>query len=215
MTNIVLIGASGHAAVIIDIIEKQAAFKLIGLIDAQKPLTESVLNYPILGREQDIPNIANAGIIAIGDNWTRAAVAAKIKAIAPDFQFVTAIHPSATIAKSATLGDGTVVMAGAAINSRARTGEHCIVNTHAVLEHDSELANYACLLPGAITGGNVSIGEYSAICMGARIIHGVKIGEHSVIGASATVLKDIPANVVAHGTPARVIRQRPQGERYL
>jgi maltose O-acetyltransferase len=41
---------------------------------------------------------------------------------------------------------------------------------------------------------------------GAIIIPGTKIGAHSIIGAGAVVLRDIPANVVAVGNPARVIR---------
>ncbi|XVV16224.1 sugar O-acetyltransferase [Actinoplanes sp. CA-131856] len=49
-------------------------------------------------------------------------------------------------------------------------------------------------------GDNVWIGGMAVICPG------VTIGENSVIGAGAVVTKDIPADVVAVGNPARVIR---------
>jgi acetyltransferase-like isoleucine patch superfamily enzyme len=59
------------------------------------------------------------------------------------------------------------------------------------------------------------MGEFSALSLRAAVIHGRAIGVHTVIGAGATVVKDIPDYVVAYGTPARVVRPRRAGERYL
>ena len=220
MKRIVLIGASGHAAVIIDAIEKRNKYQIAGLVDAAGAIGATVLSYPILGCEEDLPSLLEshgieAALVAIGDNWTRCQVVTRIKALLPDLSFATVIHPAAAVASSAEIGAGTVVMAGSVINSRSRVGNFCIVNSGAVLEHDSELADFACLLPRAATGGDVSIGTHTAICMGANIMHGVSIGEHSVVGAGSTVLSDIPARVVAYGTPAKVIRFRTPGQKYL
>lgn len=220
MKNIIVVGASGHAKVILDIVEKQKKYSVVGLLDKEKPVGEKFFGYPVLGKEEDLPGLVKekslgAGIIAIGDNWTRHLVVRKILDLAPDFEFVSAIHPSAQIAKGVTIGNGTVVMANAAINSDSKVGDFCIVNTSASLDHDSLMEDYSSLAPNAVTGGNVRIGKFSTICIGATISHERSIGEHSVIGAGALVLADIPAYSVFHGVPAGFRRKREKGERYL
>lgn len=117
MDKILLIGASEHAKVVMDIIEKEGRYEILGLIDTYKPVGGDVFGYKILGAEDDLVDLFKSGevaggIITIGDNWTRHRVAEKIKSFAPDFNFVTAIHPSASIARGVTIGAGTVLMAG-------------------------------------------------------------------------------------------------------
>lgn len=53
----------------------------------------------------------------------------------------------------------------------------------------------------------ITIGDNVWLGGGVTVLPGVSIGDNSVIGASAVVTKDIPANVVAVGNPARVIRE--------
>jgi acetyltransferase-like isoleucine patch superfamily enzyme len=106
-------------------------------------------------------------------------------------------------------------MAGAIINPNSTIGEHCIVNTASSIDHDSILERFSSVAPGVITGGNVRVGEFSALSLRAAVIHGCSIGPHTIVGAGATVLKDIPAFAVAYGTPARVVRTRAAGEKYL
>jgi len=218
--KVFVIGASGHAKVVIDIIEKQGVFRIAGLIDRFKPKGESVFRYPILGAESDLPDLMPAldavgGVVAIGDNWLRSEAVARIKQVMPGFRFVSAVHPSAQIGRGVSIGAGTVVMAGVVINADTVIGEHCIVNTHASLDHDNWIGDFVTIAPHAATGGNVQIQNYSVLSLGAKIVHGIHIGEHTVIGAGATVLDDLPGYVVAFGTPARVQRPRQAGERYL
>jgi sugar O-acyltransferase (sialic acid O-acetyltransferase NeuD family) len=218
MKDVVVVGASGHAEVVIDILERQGVYRIAGLID--RSVKGQLMGYEILGTEADLPAIAGereiaGGIVAIGDNWIRHRVVNALNALLPGFAFVTAVHPSAQIGRNATVGRGSVVMAGAVINPNARVGEFCVVNTSASLDHDSVMGNFSGLLPNASTGGKVLIGAFAAVCQGANVIHGVEIGEHTVIGAGATVLDNMPPRVVAYGTPARVVRSREPGEPYL
>jgi acetyltransferase-like isoleucine patch superfamily enzyme len=74
---------------------------------------------------------------------------------------------------------------------------------------------FSSLAPGAITGGNCRIGGYSAISIGAVLRHGTTVGEHSIVGAGATVLEDVEPYSVAYGTPAKKVRDRVPGTRYL
>lgn len=221
MKNIIVIGSSGHGKVVIDVIEKENKYIITGLFDDKYETTGSTFfGYEILGKTYSIPDFIHknniyGGIIAIGDNWTRYMVFQKIKALIPDFNFIRTIHPSASIGRNVITGDGTVIMAGSIINSDSKIGEHSIINTGASIDHDNIIGNFASIAPGVTTGGNVNIDSYSAISLGVNIIHGINIGKHTVIGAGSTVLKDIPSYTVAYGTPAKVIRRRKEGDRYL
>ncbi|WP_281252432.1 acetyltransferase [Sporomusa malonica] len=212
-------GSGGHAKVVIDIIEKQTKFNIVGLIDGFRTAGIDVFGYKILGDElvlesSEYQNITH-GIVAIGDNWVRNQVVNKVTQIKPDFKFIKAIHPSATIAKGVIIGEGTVVMAGSIINSDTKIGKHCIINTNSSLDHDNSLGNYVNISPGAVTGGNVIIDDFSTVSLGAKVIHKIIIGAHSLIGAGAVVVKNIESQSVWYGVPAKFIRKRNIGERYL
>lgn len=220
MARIFLVGCSGHAAVVLDIIEKQGVDSVAGIIDSFVKPGAEMLGLPVFGTEQDLPRLAiehrvSAGIVAIGDNFTRHAVVGKIRSVSPDFTFVSAIHPSAQIARGVNIGPGTVIMAGVVVNPNSHIGEHCILNTNSSIDHDNILGRFSSVAPGATTGGNVHLGEFSVLSLRAGVIHGCSIGAHTVVGAGATVLRDLPAFSVAYGTPARVVRSRHSGERYL
>ncbi|NGM85586.1 acetyltransferase [Paenibacillus sp. 7124] len=216
--NIVVFGAGGHAKAVIDTVERQGQYRIVGLLDSHKAAGSAVYGYRILGSEQylaDHREEIDGVIVAIGDNWVRAGIVARITSLCPDVPFVTTVHPGAWIARGAVLGQGTVVMAGAVVNSDTVIGEHGVLYPKASVDHDSRTGDYVTLAPGATTGGNVTIGDYSVLSLGANVIHSVRIGEHTVIGAGATVLADIGGYAVAYGTPAAVVRSRAAGERYL
>ncbi|MFH4965327.1 acetyltransferase [Gaetbulibacter sp. M235] len=218
--NIVVIGASGHAKVVIDILERENKYNIIGLIDSYKPKGMSIFQYKILGTENDLPDLIknfnfNAGIIAIGDNWIRKLVHDKITQLVPDFKYISAIHPSAIIGKNVTIGQGTVIMPGVIVNIDSKIGNFCILNTKASLDHDGDIKKFSSLAPNATVGGNVTIGSFSAICLGANIIQDITIGKHSIIGAGALVNRDVEDYKMVYGIPAKVIRTINEGEKYL
>jgi sugar O-acyltransferase (sialic acid O-acetyltransferase NeuD family) len=220
LENIVLLGSSGHAKVIIDIVEKEGRYKVAGLLDSLRSVGEETLGYPVIGRETDLPQLIathqlSGILIAIGDNHVRAQAAARVAELCPGLPLVSAVHPAAAIGKGTAIGAGTVVMAGAVVNPCCRVGRLCIVNTRASLDHDSAMADFSSLAPGAGTGGNCRIGSYSAVGIGAVLSHGVTIGEHCVVGGGSLVLRDIDPFCVAYGVPARKIRDRKEGDRYL
>lgn len=217
MDKIVIIGAGGHAKVIADIIEQSKQFYIAGMIDTFLEVGTKCGKYEVIGDESLLATREDLskGIVAIGDNWIRRTVRNRIAELTPDFKFITAVHPKSIIADDVELGDGTVVMAGAIINPGTKIGEHCIINTGAILDHDNQIDDYCAILPGATIGGEVSIGEGSVVAIGATIIHGITIGKHTVVGAGATVVNDTDSNIVAIGTPARKVKQREAGDRYL
>ncbi|CAN0599228.1 unnamed protein product, partial [Ectocarpus sp. 12 AP-2014] len=61
----------------------------------------------------------------------------------------------------------------------------------------------------------LKLGRFSAISLGVNVINGIEIGQHTVIGAGALVVDHFGDNVMAYGSPARIIRKRSVGEPYL
>ena len=220
MNKILIIGASGHAKVVIDIIEKEGKYEIFGLIDSFKKKGNIILGYEILGTENNIPSILKndniyGGIIAIGDNWSRKNLYLQIKNIDKHFNFISTIHPNTSIGKNVTIGSGTVLMPGSIITSNCIVDDFCIINTAATLGHDSVMSAFSSLAPGVHVGGNCNIGECTAISMGTSIIENISIGEHSVIGASSLVINNINSYKTVYGIPAKEIRTRIEGEKYL
>ena len=219
MKKILVLGAGGHAKVVVDLARK-AAFDVVGILDDFRQLGTDFCGAKILGKFSDLPDVCkqkkvSSGVIAIGDNHARSLVAQQILTFMPSFSFVSLIHPSATIGSDVSVGVGSVVMAGVVINPATQIGKHVILNTKSSVDHDGIIGDFASLAPGATLGGTVSVGSYSAVGLGANVIHGVSIGAHTVIGAGSLINKAIPELVVAYGVPARVVRSRKAGEKYL
>ena len=217
---ILIFGSSGHTRVVIDIVEKKSQHNIYGLIDVDKNSEKELMGYKIVGTEKDLKELISkqnisGGIIGIGDNWLRKTVRDKILDNFPDFNFLSCIHPKALIANDVQIGKGTVIMPGAIVNSGSVVHEHCILNTKCSIDHDSEMGEFSSLAPGATVGGSVKIGSYSAISLGANVLQNVVIGEHSVIGAGSLVNKNIGDLSVNYGIPARFIRTRNIGDKYL
>lgn len=216
MKKLVILGSGGHAKVVVDIVELAGEYDILGLLDDYKPAGSAVCGYPVLGSLELLRDLsADAAVAAIGDNAVRERIVQRASAFAPGLTFATVVHPRAVIARSAALGEGTVVMAGAVVNADTVIGRHCIINTNASVDHDVVLGEYVSVAPRAATGGGVRIGSHASIGIGATLIHGIAIGEHTVIGAGSTVVGSIESYSVAYGTPARRIRRREAGERYL
>lgn len=220
MKNLVIFGGGLHANVCIDIFEKSGEYSIVGIIDSKAEIGTTLHGYPVIGRQENIVeliashNIA-AGFITVGDNYNRKLLRDIIISLVPDFEFVNAIHPSVIIGRNVKLGVGIALLAKVAVGSSAEIEDFCILNTGAQLDHNCFMGEFSHLSGGSITGGKVRIGKFSAITLGVVIIDRVSIGENTVVGSGSVVMHDLPDNVLAYGTPARVIRSREPGEKFL
>jgi len=190
-----LIGASGHAKVIMDILKSQG-IEVDALYDENENIT-GLLGKPVLHHK----NFATPLIISIGNNKIRKQLAERL-----NMEYGTAIHSSAIISPFAAIGEGTVVMQGTIIQSCATISKHCIINTGATVDHDCELQDYVHISPNSTLCGNVFVGEGTHIGAGSVILPGVKIGKWCVIGAGSVVAKDIPDYVLAVGNRCKIIK---------
>lgn len=219
MNGVLIFGASGHGKVVCDI-ARASGVSVLGFIDRALPKGKIVCGFQVLGGNEDLAEIVQNtgcthGVVAIGDNWLRAQVAHEVLLVLPHFEFRSLVHPQAVLGSDVSMGQGNVIMAGAIVNPSTQIGNHCIINTHASVDHDCALEDFVSIAPGATLGGSVKVGSYSAVGLGANVIHGRSIGTQTVVGAGSLVLHGLGDGLVAYGSPAKIIRKRVPGERYL
>lgn len=190
-----LYGASGHAKVIIDLLEAEG-IAIDALYDDHAASSE-LFGYPILRPER----VEGPLIVSIGDNAVRKRIAERLTCT-----FGTAIHPSAIVSPRASIGEGTVVMQGAVVQSDARIGRHCIINTGATVDHDCVVGDFAHISPNASLCGNVHVGEGTQIGAGSVVVPGIRIGCRTLVCAGSVVTRDLPDDCIAAGNRCKIIK---------
>jgi sugar O-acyltransferase (sialic acid O-acetyltransferase NeuD family) len=205
--TIYVFGAGGHGKVVADAALSNG-LTLSGFLDDDPSRAgHEVLGRKVHGGFETLRRLVGEGPVAIllgvGSNPARRSVASRCQEAGATL--LTIVHRTASIAPSAVLGAGTVVMAGAAVNPDARLGEGVIVNTGAVIEHDCDVGAYAHLSPNAAIGGGVRLGELVSLGLCACVLPGITVGAATVVGAGAVVTRPLPPDAVAVGVPARVI----------
>lgn len=220
MKNIVIIGCGDSAPLAIEIIQEQQQFNIVGFIDCKEPIGKVIFDYKIIGRDEDIGELTqkhciDGAIIAIGDSWTRYKVASRLKELSPELTFFNLIHSSCIISKDAVLGEGILALPGCIIESGCKIGDHCYLGLRATLGHNGNFGDFVTILGGSLTGGYTDIGDLSTLTLHVTAFDRVKIGRNTVVGASSLVTRSLPDNVLAYGSPAKIIRTREDRDQIL
>lgn len=179
MKKVVILGASGHARVIADIVTA-CGDEVVAFLDD---------NTSIEGVSGSISEYANFKDCEFVIGIANAEIREKISSL--PVKWYSTIHPSAVISPKAIIDAGTVIMPNAVVNSGAVIGKHCIINTCAVIEHDDRLDDYVHVSVGAKVGGTVYIGKSTWIGIGATVSNNIIICAQCLIGAGAVVVEDI------------------------
>jgi sugar O-acyltransferase (sialic acid O-acetyltransferase NeuD family) len=130
-----------------------------------------------------------------------------IQTIGPSInRFVNVIHNGLDISKTSKLGRGVLINSKVSIAAHTTIGDFVSINRHVSIGHHTTIGDYCSINPGSNIAGNVTIGEGTTIGMGVNIIDGIKIGKNTIIGAGSLVTRDIPDNVVAYGSPCKIIK---------
>jgi len=205
--GVLLMGASGHAKVIADVMLASGRFSVAGVADADPAKVGRVIGgKPVMLDSDDALRSARQSgvifaIIAIGDNAIRLRLGSRLRLL--DFRMATIIDPSCRVSPSAKIGQGTVVLPGCVINADTSIGDECIVNTSASIDHDCSIGDGVHIAPGSHVCGGVTVGRGTFIGAGTVIIPGCHIGEDVVIGAGSTVVADIADGARVAGSPCR------------
>ncbi|QQR59924.1 MAG: acetyltransferase [Candidatus Melainabacteria bacterium] len=194
---VVIFGAGGHAKVVKDVLEL-SNWRIVAYVDTFTEV-EELEGIPVYS---DTSKLApQKFIVAIGNNTVRQKCFLSLTQLG--WQPITAIHPSAIIAKTATIGSGTVVMPGCIVNSDSRIGQNCIINSKALIEHDCVIGDHVHIAPGATLGGSCEVGIGCLVGIGATLLPQKMMKERSILGAGAVLIKNLEADKVAYGIPAK------------
>lgn len=155
----VILGAGGHAKVVIDILRLAGQVDIAGILSAgTSGKSGRLLGIPIVGDDDELPALSAAGVThfvvgfsGIGPGPGRQA--AHARALTAGLKPLTVIHPAAVVSPHADLGEGVQVFPGAVVNAGAKLDEGVIVNTGAIVEHDCEIGTFAHVASGARLSG--------------------------------------------------------------
>ena len=191
MEEIILIGGGGHCKSIIDVIEQENRFKIAGIIDQPELLGRKVLNYEVIGSDDDLESLAQQfkyAFITVGQ-ITSPSLKIKLFELAKQAGFLlpTIISPRAYVSQYANIDEGTVIMHDVLINTNVNIGKNCIINSKALIEHDSSVENNCHISTGVIINGGVRVCNNSFIGSNSTTKENIIINENSFIKAGSVV----------------------------
>lgn len=192
--SLLLVGAGGHARSCIDVIELEDRFKIVGLLGLIDEVGTFVLDYPVIGTDDELPELAKKvgnAVVTLGQIKTpepRMRVFQQLVASGCGLPVIQS--PRAYVSRHARLGAGTMVMHGAVVNAGAEVGRNCIINSQALIEHDATIGDHCHIATAAVMNGEVRVGEGSFIGSGTVVRQGLRLGARCLIGMGQRVWAD-------------------------
>lgn len=195
--NIIIIGCGAHAAELVDYIEyanqleNKNKLTILGLID------DSVLNYESYSYQYDYlgsikEHIINPNVfylMGIAGMVARANILKRFKN--ENAKFISYIHPTALVSKSAVIGEGTVISHNVSIGPKAIIGNFNVINSRCTIGHDTSLGENNFLSPQIVTGGGVQMGNHNFLGTNSCVIPRMKLGNHNKIMAGMTIVNHV------------------------
>jgi sugar O-acyltransferase (sialic acid O-acetyltransferase NeuD family) len=201
-SQVLVLGAGGHAGVVTDILRQQHR-QIIGLVSPQLEVKLAVLQ-GIMHYTDDDQVLAFApqeivlvnGLGSLPSHSLRHDLYHKFSQLG--YCFETLIDQSAIISPYAELEEGVQVMPRAVIMAGAKVGANSIINTGAIIEHDCQIGANNHIAPGVTLSGGVITKDKVHIGTGAVVIQAVTINSNATIGAGAVVTCDVDEYAIVY-----------------
>ncbi|GMV01813.1 MAG: pilus assembly protein [Burkholderiales bacterium] len=203
--RILVVGAGGHAAVVLDALLASGVERADIVLADDDPAAwgREVLGFVVVDPASQSAVSAPGVHAAIGDAGARERCLARLAA--GERHPRTVIHPAAWVSRFAHLEPGCFVAARAVVAPRASLAQGVIVNHGAIVDHDCAVGAFAHVAPNATLGGAARVGARVLVGAGANLLPGVAVGDGALVGAGAVVHVDVPAAGCVAGVPARAI----------
>jgi sugar O-acyltransferase (sialic acid O-acetyltransferase NeuD family) len=192
---IILIGGGGHCKSCIDVIEQEGKYRIIGILDLPAMVGKSILEYEIIGTDNDLPvflKTVDNYLITVGQiksSEKRIALWEMVKKSGAKLPVI--ISPRAYVARSAKIGEGSIIMHHAVVNADANIGVNCIVNSKALIEHEALIGDFCHISTGAIINGQTKVGNQCFVGSNATVYNNISIVDDTIISAGSIITKDI------------------------
>lgn len=215
MDELVIFGTGGHAREVAQLVAdinlaQPGRWQLLGFVADPHAVTRIAkpLPAPMLGDAQWlVQHPAVQAVIAVGTPADRRDIALRLRRDQPELRFATLVHPRAWMAERVSLGEGSVVFAGALINVDVSIGSHASLNLGCTISHDCALGNFVSLGPGVHLSGACSLGEQVDLGAGVSARPNSHVGDRCVVGAGAAIAGSFSPGCILVGVPARAVRQ--------
>ena len=189
MDNIIIIGAGGFGREVYywakDTFSNQE-FHIKGFLsnnprhldnfDIDVPILEDATTYKIEEKDRFI--------FAIGDIDAKKRIVTNMKN--QGAKFITLIHPTAVVAKSAHIGEGVITM-----------------NFYSSCGHDAKVGKYCILSPYATLNGFTILEDEVFLGTHATVIARKKVGYRSKVSANSVAMYDVPPHTLVYGVPGK------------
>lgn len=211
--DLVIAGAGGFgretAAAVRALNAAGMRWRLLGYLDDEPARHGTMVDgVPVLGGIDELAGLPDASVVVCTgrpDNYLSRPRIVDRLGLEPD-RYATIIHPAASVSETSRVGPGTVLLAHAVLTAAVTIGSHVAVMPHAVLTHDDVVGDFVTIASGACLGGSVRVGAGAYIGAGALVREERSIGSGALVGMGAVVTRDIPADEVWAGVPARRLR---------
>ena len=207
VSRILIVGAGGFGREVLhwarDAWPEQAS-RIAGFLSAEcdRPAGHDSSLEIIAAPDHYEPQPGDALLLAIGIPIVRRQVVESLRSRGA--QFLTLVHPTAIVARTAAIGEGSIVCPYSIVSDSARVGAFVLMNYHSSLGHDASAGDHAVLSPYATLGGNASIGDDVFMGLHASVGPGRRVGARSKVSANSCALSDAPPDSIIYGAPGRV-----------
>ena len=208
MKPVLVIGAGGHARVVISILRElgqNLSPAAVYDINAKSGGKSDIMGVEVFSGEENLQRKLAGGmktaILAMGDNKSRRAAFEKLTQIG--FEFPNLISQKATLDPTVKMGRANVICAHAHVGPLVVFGDNNLLNTRCTIEHEGQLGSHSHLAPHSVLLGRVHVGDALFLGAAAVVRQSLKIASHVTIGAGGVVVEDVIHSGVYIGVPAK------------
>jgi sugar O-acyltransferase (sialic acid O-acetyltransferase NeuD family) len=192
--KVIILGAGGHARVLIDAL-KRCHRTVLGVLTPEQVPGGAVMGVPVLGDDSTIKRFSPDKVELVNGvgSYPGQELRWQLRQSFQEkgYRFSTVIHPQAIISEGVVLGTGVQIMAGCIVQTGVQVGDDTILNTGAILDHDCVIGNCCHIAPGCTLSGGVVVGNRVHVGTGSSVIQQITIGEGAMIGAGSVIFDDI------------------------